>query len=413
MRVVKLRDILDVSTISQDKTWKELNNKIDSMISPDEEILLDLEGITIDTPWSYSNFSKFIEHDNIHLLVMNKPEFAKSLRMYCTLDGCPDDKVYSIVIPEPKAKTSSELKVEKEGNHLKSKFKIEGNHYTFDVVAESITQLFNASTVAYIKYAIDSLINESDIKEYYIKCGNVDILDDVVDAFSQLMLHYKNKGVQLLVDTDNLKAGSLFVLYNFKNTHSQLSDKDKKDLIENAMAINEPGILMKYRNSRATDAFGRYGDGEVVSSRIAIYKGLTTDKYGDICVMIDSFNNDTFYTKRHWAVDNDGEELENLTVDSHVIPLRDIGIKDLFLGSSYHFIKPIQRDIKESQVIVVASTDDDCNIKSTCTIPERMAFVFDDWDIEYNQELMHQYIKETRELLNIEDTEEGYKYDKA
>ena len=39
-----------------------------------------------------------------------------------------------------------------------------------------------------------------------------------------------------------------------------------------------PGLLVKYKKSKAKDDFGREGKGEVISSRIAIYRGI---KQGD------------------------------------------------------------------------------------------------------------------------------------
>jgi hypothetical protein len=162
---------------------------------------------------------------------------------------------------------------------------------------------------------------------------------------------------------------------------------------------NTPGMLIKYKKSKALDEFGREGKGEVVSSRIAIFRTIYQDSSGHAIAKIETFNSNYFYTKEHWMVEHDGEVPSSLHSEVIEAEMTEIGLGDLFLGSKYHFILPIQQDESESQVVIESIDEDGRNIKKKCTIPERMKLVFDSWGIEYNEESLNKSIEETKKSL--------------
>ena len=187
-------------------------------------------------------------------------------------------------------------------------------------------------------------------------------------------------------------------------------------------------MLIKYKASKAIDKFGRQGKGEIVSSRIAIYRGivkkpnyraarmfsnnkeekflnlkfnengLLVDEKGNLIetskvgILIDSYNNDKFCTRTEWMAYNDGELMDEngnyikeLPCEHLIIDLNDIGLMDMFLGSSYHFIKPIQRSKEESTTLIIEyDSENEKYIKKVCTIPERIKEVCNDWGVSVN-----------------------------
>ena len=166
-----------------------------------------------------------------------------------------------------------------------------------------------------------------------------------------------------------------------------------------------PGMLIKYKKSKALDDFGREGKGEVVSSRIAIYRGLKQSKTGQPVAMIEVFNNNYFYTIEHWMVEHDYEEPTSLHSETLEIGLDELGVCDMFLGSKYHFLLPVQQNESETQVVIKEVDENGKNVKVRCTIPERMKIVFDSWGVKYNEESLDEAIKNTKEFL--EKTKNG------
>jgi hypothetical protein len=81
--------------------------------------------------------------------------------------------------------------------------------------------------------------------------------------------------------------------------------------------------------------------------------------------------------------------------------MEQLGFQDVFIGLDYHFIEPIQQDISENRTIILGIDENGNNIKQSCTIPERMKYVFDDWGVDYNKEKLEEAIKKTRENLGI------------
>lgn len=90
------------------------------------------------------------------------------------------------------------------------------------------------------------------------------------------------------------------------------------------------------------------------------------------------------------------ERYDSLVSNIVKMKLDEIGIGDLFIGKDYHFIKPVQRDLKESMIIAYGIGDGGKVLKKEFTIPERMKAVFDDWGIAYDSRKL---------MVAIEDTE--------
>ena len=182
-------------------------------------------------------------------------------------------------------------------------------------------------------------------------------------------------------------------------TTNKYTVEERRNAIMRNLKLNMPGMLIKYKKSKALDEFGREGKGEVVSSRIAIFRGLKQTSHGQTVAKIEVFNNNYFYTIEHWMVEHDYEEPTSLHNETLEIPLDELGICDLFLGSKYHFLLPIQQSESETQVVIKEVDDDGRNVKVRCTIPERMQIVFDSWNIKYDKQSLEESIEATKKFL--------------
>ena len=414
MVIKSLKELVNVDNISQEKTWWDLLNAIKGF-DTDDPINIDMSGINITDPWEIEAFHELMNNENIYLTFTNKKELVNRIKMWCTINGYYPENVINIEVEYNKPKTAKELKLEREGNNVKAHFHlIDGNREAIQNIADTnilksiyelnvadlYTQIYSGGTIENIRWAIDQLVKESGIKHYRLVINDIPMQDNVIDSLAKLILEYQDNGIMLEVASSNTETTDKFTLYIFNNSNKEYTEDEKATIIQENFKPGMPGLLIRYKKTRATDDFGRYGDGKPASCRIAVYKGLVDDETGRY-VIIDSYNDDTFYTKQHWKVDNDNEDLDKLSVDEHKITLDEIGMTDFFFGSTYHFIKPIQRSIDESRNVIVDLNENGGNITERCTIPERMKHVFDDWGIEYDAELLKEYIDETNNSLGI------------
>lgn len=395
----KLKELYCVDTISQDKGWKKVREALVGLTDNDK-VEIDFTGINVVDPWQCPEFKKLLRDDNVIMKFTNCDEMVKRIRIMCIVDGLHDENIINVEIELPKVKTAEEIKIEKNGQALISEFEVNGDTAVFKV-ANKYTQMHSTTTINYIDYAIKKLVEDKGIKHVIIDANGVSILKNVIEAFANLIVNMGNEGVQIEIDISDPENINNLKLFIHQAMNETLSIKQRTKILISSIQPNTAGMLLKYKKSKALDEFGRHGNGEVVSSRIAIFRELKADENGQDVAVIDSYNNGYFYTKQHWMVEHDNEELDKLKVDTFEIPMDELGLGDKFLGSKFHFMAPIQQSESESRVVIVGIDDNDRNIKKKCTIPERMQIVFDDWGVEYDKEALNIAIDETRKLLNI------------
>lgn len=395
------KELYAVDRISQNKGWVKLREALDALDTEDD-ILIDFTGINVSDPWDCPDFINILKNPKLHMLFRNKDELVTRIKMTCILNGAYPDNIENIEIEKPKEKTAEERKIEQYGEGLRQLFS-EDERYPGALVIDlgkKYTQLHNTATLNYLKYAIEKLHEETGQTHYIAIIGKTNILDNVLELLANIIVKYKSQGIVLEVDLDNPDAETKIGLYLHKATAKVYTDKEKIDFIKSHLGNGGmPGILIRYKKSRSLDDFGRYGKGEVISSRIAVLRGLEFRSKDNIPVIIvESYNNDYFFTRQHWLIEHDNEQLQSIRVDKLEISLDEFGFLDSFLGSTYHFMEPIPFDSTDNCRIIVAIDEDGKNVIRSCTLPERMRFVFDDWGIEYNDRYLDDCIEKTAEL---------------
>lgn len=396
----KLKELYLVDTISQDKGWKKVREKVGEF---DDDILIDFTGINIVEPWNSLEFKQLLKETNVHMLFTNNTETAKRIQIMCILDGLDHNRIIDKSVEPPKEKTAAEKAIEQRGEALIEYFKIDGDKAVFNV-RDKYSQVQNNSTIDYIDYAIRKLHKEKGIKEFTLIIRKMYIILNVIEILAEVMVKYESEGITLNVDVDNEEIKKNLELSLHKATNEKYDNKTRYKTIKNSITPNTCGMLIKYKKSRALDEFGRHGKGEVVSSRIAIFRGFKKSSKSDVPLMVvETYNNNTFYTKQHWAVDHDNEMSDGLESDIVEMKIDEVGFCDYFLGTQYHFLMPIQQSKEETQMVIEAFDENGRNIKKYCTIPERMKIVFDNWGIKYNKESLDEAILKTREFLDSLD----------
>lgn len=431
---IKLKDIFNVDTLSQDKGWKRVRELLGEINTP---TMIDFAGINVVEPWQCSEFRQLLQNENIHFEFINNITVVNKVKMACVLEGLDENRIVNIEVAVPKPKTPEELKTEKTGRSLIPLFEIkdteDGEFEARFNVYKKYTQIQSSNTILYIDYAIKDIIKVQGIKKFTLDFGDLVTLNNVLKILADIVVEYKKQGVNVDVLTNNPDMEKNLKLFIHILENENYTIEQRYEIINEELEdrLNMPGILIRYKKSKAVDDFGRHGHGEVVSSRVCLIKNLLIDsdfenkdfrnsKYYEVVVdrgdgimtlekrkmpvlKVVSFDGNLFYPKLHWELTNEGDTLTDLGAKVEYIGMDEIGFGDHFLGSQYHFILPIQRYNKESKQIIVDTDENGRNIKKLCTIPERMQLVFDDWGIPYHKETLEYAIEQS--LKNIENQE--------
>ena len=409
MQIKHLKEFYNVDTISQDKGWKRVHEAIGELT---EDLCIDFTDINIIEPWQCTEFKHLIKEPHLYMKFVNNEEVVNRIKMMCIIDGLDENRIENITIELPKEKTAEEKKAEKYGMQLIPYFDISTDGVATLELEKRYDQIQSTNTMSYIDYAIKELHKTQDINEFILKFGDLKTLPNVLQVVADMMVEYEGMGMHLLIDSNDKEVLDSMGLFIYNSTNKDYSTEERKAMIHDNLKDMTPGILVKYKKSKAVDEFGREGKGEIVSSRIALFKGIVHDtKSGEVCASIQTFNNNYFYTKQHWAVEHDNEEPTSLHSEELLIPLSQLGIGNVFLGSKYHFLLPIQQDASESKTVIIDIDEDEHNIKQVCTIPERIEHVFDSWGIQFNREELHKSIDATKRLLESTAVKENSNFE--
>lgn len=394
-----IKEIYDVDTISQDKGWKKIRETVAEI---DDDITIDFSSVTVVEPWQCPEFKQLLRDKRVYLKFVNNAQLVGSIRAMCLLDGLGVDHVINVEVEVPKEKTAEEKKTENIGNEIKTFFKLYDNEYVFKV-SDRYSSMHNNSTLRYIDFAIRELFGETGVKDYILDMNDVSVTISVLSSLANMIVDDESLDIHIKVDTDDEEVIKNLGLSIHIATNSKYDTTQRFKTIKKSLKKNTAGMLIKYKKSKALDEFGRHGKGEVLSSKLAVFRGFKLDSGSAPLMLVEVFNDNYFYTRQHWMIEHDNEVPSRLHSELLEIELDEIGFCDVFLGSQYHFILPVQQSKKENRMVISHIDENGKNVKKMCTIPERMKIVFDDWGVTYDKESLEKSIKDTQELLSTRD----------
>lgn len=395
MEIVSVKSIYNVDTISKGnaKAWNRL---IDFMSTQTGDIMFDFKGIEVAQPWATPEFKLFMQDERVHLKLWCSENTVNSINIMCTLNGFSNNRAINEEIIPEKTLTKEEIQVMKMADQLQQYF-----DSTEDVPVLNIYKRFDQVgvpiTVNYIEAALKKYAAEHGCKKLKLEAKGITIQTSVIENVTNLIQKLADDGVELIINSNDSEVMNKVGMYQSLSSKQVYSDKDKIKLIKASLNPGKVGMLIKYKDSKATDEFGRSGKGKPVSCRVCIYYGMKKVK-DTICVCFRTFNGNTFYTHTHWSLEHDNDIIRELDYKDEVIPVSQFGMYNDFLGSKYHLITPVQAKPEDS--ITMYGIDDAGKVTYTkMTIPERIKAVFDDWEINYDTETLQAYIQKTKELL--------------
>lgn len=408
MKELKVKDIYDLRILSQDDGWVKIFNKLKELgYINGEEVLLDFEDITVKEPYRREHFLEMLTIRNLYFKFYNLGKAYDLVRVQLLMDGSAEDRIINIQPEEVAKPTVVQKRVSVESNELRKYFKIEDGVMSIRV-ADKYSQCSNSLSAKYIENAAEDLLREHpEVKRFIVDLKGVVVSTAVINLLVDMEIHMeRDMGIDVDFDIEGESTIEGYKLYRH-NKLTESYDKPAKIRELKGVAVGTAGVLITYKKSRALDEFGRHGKGQVSSARIAIFEGLVRDidsdgnkqTFAEFC----AYRGNKFYTKEHWMLENDGEELEKLDQLYVRIPVGSLGLYDKFLGSDAHFARPIQEDLSEN--VKMREVAESGEVKTNeYTLPERMKAVFDDFGIDYNKEQLDEDIIETREKLYPEES---------
>lgn len=399
MKTINVREVYTVDTISKtnEKAWSTLIALVEN---EQEDIMFDFKGIEVAEPWTNDKFKEFVGNEHVHMKLYSSQRTVNTIEMTCMLGGLKTGRFFNEDIVAPPTLSREDKKAMEIAGQLQEYFVKDTENEDTGIfqIYKRFDQIGSINTVDYIEKAIIKYFNETGYKNIVLDTNNIFIQKNILELFANVIGRTLSLGINLNVLSKDKEVMSKIALYQHLAANKNLKINDKYEIAKKQIPHKMVGMLTKYRGSKAVDEFGRHGNGEAISCRVAIFNGFTKNSNNAVCMKFTTYNGNAFYTQEHWALENDGEELSKMMTEELTIPLSEIGLIDKFLGSKYHFSMPIQYDSADSDTIY--SLDGEGKVVNTrVTIPMRIKVVLDSWGIEYNEECLNGAIEETERVL--------------
>lgn len=398
METVLVKSIYPVDTISKGNTkaWAKL---ISYMEGKDTDTMFDFKGIEVVEPWGTAEFKKFIQNPHVFMTLWNNEKAVNSINIMCKLNNIDTDKAFNESVPVVKAQpTKEELKVAEQAAALQTYF-INDNGVGVLQIYKRFDQIGVPKTVSYIEAALKKYAEDNGVSHLKLEAKNIVVQTNVIESVTELIQKLADVGVELDIDSNDTEVMNKVKMYHSLGKSNVNSDQEKIKQITKMLYPGKVGMLIRYKESKATDEFGRSGKGKPLSCRAAVILGMRKNSEGVFEIHIRTYSGHTFYTREHWALEHDNAILSDLDSKREVITLDQFGMYNCFLGSRYHFIEPVQMNPSDSMTMFGIDPDTGNVTRSVLTIPERIKAVFDDFDVKYDKVALSQSIEDTRAYL--------------
>lgn len=399
---ILVREIYKVDTISKinNKAWEVMS----ALLSEDEDYMFDFRGIELVDPWLNDEFSKFIRDERVHLQLYSSEKTAYTINTMCVLGGMKPNRVFNTDVVAPKAMTPAEKLAIEMAKQLQDYFEVDetdSNSVKFNIY-KRFDQLGSVNTIEYMEAAIRLYVSQNRDSNITLDLGSIFIQKNILELISSKIDEMLSDGIRISAVSTEKEVNDKIGLHRHLSNNREYTVEDRLEMFRN-IKPGTVGMLSKYKSSRGVDEFGRQGNGEVVSCRVAIFRGMRSGGItagGNDMPVFEVYNGDKFYTRQHWELEHDFDELDELEVVNIIPDVTEVGLYGEFLGSKYHFMEPIQYDTSGSTVMY--SLDDNGKlITEKMTIPERIETVLEDWNVEYDRDKLKQCLNETNKILNI------------
>lgn len=398
MRKVNVGEFLNVTQITlsdtADDMWQRL---IDVASEEDTEVEFDFEGVYLDRPWCSTGFNRLMENERVHLTVYYDEVLKDTIDIMCAFKGVKQNRVKNIETAVEKVAPKINKEVEILYNRFKENFNIENGKATI-VLSDYISQIGTTDTVEALRKAVEDFSREQGVTDFTFYTEFIGIETHLINTIALMVVELKQHSINLEIKSDDEEIQSLLDTAVNLQKRVGLTERGKIDVITEVLTKNCVGMLSTYKETKRKDLFGREGDGEVVVSRPAIFRGIQIEN-NTFYLVIDEYNGRNFVTKLDYALDNDGDEHTGIKFERKRIHINEIGIEDEFIGSRYLFELPVQECIEDS--ITVYTTTEDTIETEEILFPEFLKKVFTDFGVAFDTSKLDQSIERSKERLGV------------
>ena len=407
MKEVLVGEALSLTCISKTNhnAWENLI-KI-AILNPDEEVVFDFKGVTLNYVYHNPKFKEFLSLPNVKLRVYFDETVRATLEMECLLGGFSKEKILFVEKVVPVEVDPNVLKTEKMAKSIIDDIKVEGDTLVFETYKRFMSGIRGYDTFNGLKLALTHKLKETNLDKVILDFGDTATEGDITVRLSELIREAMNGGlirgveVFIMVKSSKLEMMETIGLLNCIVNQGVMTEEEKLEYIEEHIPVGMVGLITKYKEGRVkSDRFGRSGNGEAVYRRVAIYRGntkLTCGNNTEVKLTFEVYPESGFFTREHWWSEHDGENLHELAHTTIEISISDIGILDEFIGRKFHFYVPNQYDIYHYDPIHRFEGGKQQTL--LVTMPERIKIVLNDWGVDYRTDLLDLAIKESEEYI--------------
>ena len=401
-KVIIVKDICQVDTISvkNDKAWGLLGEEANTAIAEGyDNVLFDFNGIMLVKPWLNTVFSKFINDSRIELKLYNSDDVCQSLYAWGLLGQVEGlDKriknennfVYTGLSTEEK------MNMKKASELLKYMEQDESGNWVLPC-NKKYGQLCSDSTIKLIEKVLIDFYEQNHVSDLILDIDGLALNKNIFKSLAEMYNNVEKKGIQLEIRTQDKEIKNKIELAICLYKKGTVTTADKLEIVNKYLVKGTVGIFQKFLENKKRDEFGRFGEGKALYCRIATFEGISQTSRNNAVLRFRTYNNDTFFTKQHWALENNFA-LEKLEYEDVEVPVEQVGLFDRFIGSVGHFMAPVQYKVEDSMIMYDVNNEGYI-VQKTMTIPERAKEVFEDWDIEYDKEALNAAIERTSQIL--------------
>lgn len=388
MKEVIVSDIYNVTQISKsnDSAWIEIQKAIEHI---EGDVLLDFDEVNLIDPFNNDQFMKMMANPRIHIRIYDE-ELAATLKIALRLGGIEEGNKIDLVEFED----DYDAKAEERNKEVKlladriSSVAEESNNVLTINLGNTIEQVSSSKTLD----ALEKLIR--DTVELNESIGTVEInLTDVVVQRNVLedLAKFQNRleGTDILVSFQSEDLDMINKI-NIASLNIELTTQERIDIIKGCLDEDGIVIVQKFKRRGKNEDICETYNADPLIGRVAIYRGIVDNE-----IVLDTFNNDYFFTKLDYSLDRDGESHPGLRVDKWRISVDKTGVYDHFLGSRHHISAPVKL-ADDSDLKVINKVVGDSITSYEVTLPEFIKIVLDDFGVDYNQQSLQKYIEESR-----------------
>jgi len=391
MEVIKVRDILQVDTISKStNAWKTLIEIADKATG---DIQFDFRGIQLIEPWLNEDFKQLMSNERVRLKVYTAEKLQNTIELMLAFGGMKTGRVENEDILEAPTLSERDKKINFVKTNILSAMRNVDGKISIEL-GNIVSYMTESLTIEALDQAIDKFVKEG-VKEFRAGLSGITIADPILMKIAELINKYNEQDITIEMTSDNEDVINKIITFQCVGSR-KLSPKERFDIFKETIKPKTVGMLTKYCRTGRLDSLGRMGDGQPLFCRVAIFDGFVK-KDGEIVAKFTTFPASTFYTKQDYYLDNDGIVLKKMRTEVIYASMTDIGVCDKFTGREFHFNLPVQLTPEGGYTTYVLDGE---SVKTTKLIlPEYIKKVLDDHLIEYDSAQLLDVIVENKRLL--------------